>query len=93
MPHHTDGSSIQSHSVGGHYPFVLVTLGERGVRIQAPDGSEHQFVPFTAPTPAARRHAYDRAGDLAVIACREWNAQRQVARAHALRLQDSPGGM
>lgn len=49
MAHHSDGSSVQKHSAGSHYPFVVVVreyshLGFAYVK--SPDGSETGMFSF-----------------------------------------------
>lgn len=61
LGHHSDGSSIQAHSVGGLYPFVIVAkqfddgLGWGVLRPGAPEPSRY----FRGP------RAYDKAHMLA----------------------------
>jgi len=42
MAHHADGSSIQQHSAGAIYPYILVGFGDDTWAVQAPDGTTGQ---------------------------------------------------
>lgn len=43
--HHSDGSSIQCHSAGSHYPFVVGNREHPFMKwfVMAPDGTETTF--------------------------------------------------
>lgn len=58
--HHADGSSIQNHSVGSCYPYIVVAYIDRA-EVMAPDGSSAGSFPFTAATREARIDAYHAA--------------------------------
>ena len=63
LGHHSDGSSIQRHSAGPHYPFVL------GMQ-DRPEGK--WFVMAPSGDIVHRTHSYDEACDHAIALARSY---------------------
>lgn len=82
--HHADGSSIQKHSAGSHYPFVVGHVeydhtGDRGCAfVLNPSGSEAAVCPFELGNrQAAIEWAFGKADRLAA----ELRAEQAIDRA------------
>lgn len=58
--HLADGSSVQRHSAGAHYPFVIVTVGD-SPSVVHPDGTIEKVATFTVNDRADRLICYDNA--------------------------------
>lgn len=63
--HHQDGSSIQKHSTGSHYPYVVV-ITSRNAYVMGPDGEPAGGTRYWHwDAPAYRQEAYAAAITLA----------------------------
>ena len=58
--HHADGSGVQKHSAGSHYPLVVAVYGSKFAAVEGPRG---EFVKFKIydDTPGHRMAAYSEA--------------------------------
>lgn len=77
--HHQDGSSIQRHSAGSHYPFVVriqehAHMQEGWADVLHPHGFIRRSFRFTVGVKAERLEAYRRAYDAADELANEWRA-------------------
>lgn len=90
MAHHPDGSGIQKHSAGSHYPFIVGvqehTRGSTGYAyVQAPNGDEVASFAYDLGNKGKRVLAYERAFEKADQCAQELIA-RQFADALARTL-------
>lgn len=89
MAHHQDGSGIQKHSAGSHYPFIVGVQehveGNTGYAyVQAPNGDEIAAFPYDLGNKGKRVLAYERAFEIADLC-----AQNLIARQFADALAKS----
>tara|TARA_R110000868_G_scaffold252398_1_gene509045 strand:- start:286 stop:573 length:288 start_codon:yes stop_codon:yes gene_type:complete len=66
MAHHQDGSSVQKHSAGSHYPFIVGVQehveGNTGYAyVLAPDGNEVAAYAYDMGNKGKRVLSYERA--------------------------------
>ena len=59
--HHRDGSGIQNHSAGSHYPLVVAVIGEQRAEVWFPDGQPPAQFPIAVNSRKGRLEAYSRA--------------------------------
>jgi hypothetical protein len=71
--HHQDGSSIQQHSAGLAYPYVVVSFGDGSAGVICPNGETIGRGP-AADTPDGRRLNDLNACTLALLCAGSWRA-------------------
>ena len=77
--HMPDGSSVQRHSAGATYPFIVV-ITKAAAKVRTPSGDDVARYPILDATlPAARMTAYQAAIDQAAMLAADWRSARAAA--------------